>query len=96
MAAVKKATWILAGKQRTSLVWTGKGKPMMWLLFTRILYESWPMAITSLLLAAAFTVLIVIYSMMWLLYLNPTKADQWPSQACCWLQLIPFYLLFIL
>ncbi len=48
-------------------------------------YESWPMAITSVLLAAAFTVLLVIYSMLWPHYLNPTKADQWPSQACCWL-----------
>jgi hypothetical protein len=50
------------------------------------------MAITSLLAAAAFTILLVIYSMLWHLYVNPTKADQWLLQACCLLQLIPFYL----
>ncbi len=50
----------------------------------------------NLLLAVAFTILLVIYFILWPLYLNPTKADQWPSQACCWLKLILFYLLFIL
>ncbi len=50
-----------------------------------ISYDSWPKAITSLLLAVAFTILIVIYSMLWPLYLNPTIADQRPSQACFWL-----------
>jgi hypothetical protein len=40
MAAVKKATWILAGKQRTSLGWTVKDKPMMTPLMMTFTYLS--------------------------------------------------------
>jgi hypothetical protein len=49
-------------------------------------YESWPMAIASLLLAEAYSILLVIYSMLVPHYVNPMKADQWPSQpaaGCC-------------